>query len=75
MKIQVSLKPDQNEGLCTVMTIFRSFLLRMSKVSNNSCLESSNTLFMANNFFSENRALYEIMWKNMVEPNGPQVTI
>jgi hypothetical protein len=21
-------------------------------------------------FFSENRAIYEIMWKNMVEPEG-----
>ena len=26
-------------------------------------------------FFSENRAVYEIMWKNMVEPGRPQMTI
>jgi hypothetical protein len=26
-------------------------------------------------FFSENRAVYEIMWKNMVEPDRPQMTI
>jgi len=25
--------------------------------------------------FSERRAVYEIMWKNMVEPYGPQLTI
>jgi hypothetical protein len=29
-----------------------------------------------NNFFSlENRAAFEIMWKNIVEPEGPQMTI
>jgi len=26
-------------------------------------------------FFSENRALYEIMWKNVVEPEMPQTTV
>ena len=26
-------------------------------------------------FFFENRAVYEIMWKNIVEPGKPQVTI
>jgi hypothetical protein len=25
--------------------------------------------------FSKNRAVYEIMWKNMVEPDGPQMAI
>jgi hypothetical protein len=26
------------------------------------------------NFFSENGAVYEIMWKNVVEPDRPQMT-
>jgi len=26
-------------------------------------------------FFSENRAVYEIMWKNIVQPDRPQMTI
>jgi hypothetical protein len=26
-------------------------------------------------FFSKNRAVYEIKWKNMVEPDRPQMTI
>jgi hypothetical protein len=26
-------------------------------------------------FFFENRAVYEIMWKNMVQPECPQMTI
>ena len=31
---------------------------------------------MFNNFFlSKNRAVYDIMWKNMVEPDRPQMTI
>ena len=29
---------------------------------------------MLNNFFPENRAVYEIMWKNIVEPERPQMT-
>ena len=29
---------------------------------------------MFNNLFPENRAVYEIMSKNMVEPEGPQMT-
>jgi len=31
---------------------------------------------LKNFFFSlENHAVYEIMWKNVVEPDGPQMTI
>ena len=30
---------------------------------------------MFNNFCSENRAVYEIMWKDMVEPERQQMTI
>jgi hypothetical protein len=30
---------------------------------------------MFNNFFSEIPALYWIMWKNVVEPDRPQMTI
>jgi hypothetical protein len=29
---------------------------------------------MSSNFFFGNRAVYEIMWKNIVEPGRPQVT-
>jgi hypothetical protein len=31
--------------------------------------------FMFNNFFSENHGIYEVMWKNIVQPNRPQMTI
>jgi len=30
---------------------------------------------MFNNFFPENPAVYEILWKNVVEPGKPQITI
>ena len=36
-------------------------------------MENQNTYFMLNNFF-RNHAVYEIKWKNMVEPEGPQIT-
>jgi hypothetical protein len=35
----------------------------------------SNTHFEFNYFFSENRAVYEMMWKNIVETDRPQMTI
>ena len=42
----------------------RLSLRRMRSVSDRSCKENQNTHFMFNNFyFSENRAVYEIMWK------------
>jgi hypothetical protein len=45
----------------------------MRSVLDKSCGENENTYFIFNNFFPpENRAAYEIMWKNMVEP--PQMT-
>jgi len=31
-------------------------------------------IFMFSNFSFEHRAIYEIMWKNIVEPDGPQMT-
>jgi hypothetical protein len=31
--------------------------------------------FHIQQFFSENRAVYEILWQNMVDPDRPQMTI
>jgi len=33
-----------------------------------SCIENQNIFFMWNNLFFETRAVYEIMWKNIVDP-------
>ena len=40
------------------------------------CRENQNTNFVLNKFFfSENHVVNEIMWKNIVEPGRPQMTI
>jgi len=58
-KITGILHEDQNAFLI----ISRSVLLRIGKVSNKSCRENRNTHFTINNFFFENRAVYEICGK------------
>jgi hypothetical protein len=52
-----------------------SFFLRMRNVSDKNCRENQNTHFMFSSFFVENRAVYEIMWENILEGGGPQMTI
>jgi hypothetical protein len=37
--------------------------------------ENQNTQFMFNILSFENRVVYEIMWKNIVKPGRPQMTI
>jgi hypothetical protein len=46
----------------------------MRNVSNRSCRENQNTQFIFH-IFLENCGVYEIMWKNIVEPDRPQMTI
>jgi hypothetical protein len=33
-----------------------------------------NTNFMFNNFFPDNLAVYETLWKYLVQPDTPQMT-
>ena len=48
----------------------------MRNASDKRCIENQNTHFMFNNLSTQkNRAVYEIMWKNIVEPDRPQMTI
>jgi hypothetical protein len=47
--------------------------LRMRNVADKSCRECQNTHFVFNNFFF-NPTIYEIMWKNMAEPDRTQMT-
>jgi len=54
-----------HEDLCTCL-ICRSLLLRMRNVSDKVCRD---------NLFVENHAVHEIMWKNILEPDRPQVAI
>jgi hypothetical protein len=54
------------------MVILTQFLGR--EMFQTSCQENQNTHFMLNNFFSENRAVYETMSKNVLGPDMPQMT-
>jgi len=48
----------------------------MRQVTEKNCRDIQNTHFMFNNvFFSENQAVYEIIWKIVVERGKPQMTI
>jgi hypothetical protein len=63
-----------HENLCTFMIISRSIFPSVRYISEKYSRENQNTHFMLDKFFSKNLAVYEIMWKNMVEPDSPQMT-
>jgi hypothetical protein len=56
------------------MVITRSNFLRVKNVSDENCRDNKSPHFMFNNFFSENRAIYEITWTNLVQSDRPQKT-
>ena len=64
-----------HEDRYTFMIIPRSFLLGIRNISDKSCRENQNTHFVFSNIIFLNRAVYEIMWKNIVERGRPQMTI
>ena len=49
--------------------VSRSVLLRMKNLSDK-VSEKIKTHFMFNTFSFENRAVYEIMWKNILQSQG-----
>jgi hypothetical protein len=63
------------EVVCTFMIISHLIHLGTRNVSDDSFRGSQNTQFMFKNFFAENHAIYEMMWKNTVQPDRPQMTI
>jgi hypothetical protein len=63
------------EDLCKFMVIFLWIMFRMRNGLDKSCTENQTTDFMFNNFFYENRVVYEIMSKNMADAEGLQMTI
>jgi hypothetical protein len=58
-----------------VLIISCSFLLRIINVLDESFRENQSTHFRLNIFFSENSAVYEIMWKNIVDPDMQKMTV
>ena len=62
------------EDLCTFI-ISRSFLLRMAYVLDKDAkLKIKSQIFVFNNVFPKIVAVYEIMWKKVVEPGMPRMT-
>ena len=53
------------------MIISLSIILRMKNISHKITTENQNTLYVQKLFFLENRAVYEVMWKNIVEQERP----
>jgi hypothetical protein len=58
----------------TFLIISRSILLRLRHVSDKFS-EEIKTHIVFRNFLFENRAVYEIMWKNTLESGRPQMTV
>ena len=65
-----------HEGQYTLLITARLVPLRMRSVSVKSCRYeyNQNTHFTFHKCF-HNSALYEIIWRNTAEPDGPQMTI
>ena len=75
----VPLKSDNNsrtlhEDVFKFMKISCWILLRMRKFSNK-IVEKVKIHILRSATFSENRDVYELMAKNLVEPERPQITI
>ena len=62
-----------HEEQCTFLIISRSALFRTRNAADKRCPEKSQHILFSVAFFSENPAVYEIMWKNIVEPDRPQM--
>ena len=58
-----------------ILSYFAQFFLDCETSLTKLVEKIKTRLFILNNFFMFNRAVDEIMWKNMVEPGRPQVTL
>ena len=80
-KIQVSLKSDKTNGYFTrkalhIYDYISHMYSKNENVSDNICRGNQNTHFVFSSvLFFGNRAVYEIMWKNIAGPERPQLKI
>jgi hypothetical protein len=81
-KIQMLLNSDKNNGYLTKIPLYISDHISLSSFRNEkyfkqSCRDNQKTYytFIFNNFVFENHAVYELIWKNTVERDRPQMTI
>jgi hypothetical protein len=79
MKIQVSLKSDKNKAYFTPIANYIydtiSLISHKEKILRQKLSTKSKPAFYIQLLLSENRALPEIMWKNMVYSKRPQKQI
>jgi hypothetical protein len=54
---------------------YLNVLFLMGNISDKSCKENQNTRFMFSKPFLENRAACWIMWKNILQPDRPPITV
>jgi hypothetical protein len=47
----------------------------MRNILDKNCRENQNRHFMFSNSYPEKWAVYEIIWKNMIKPEKPQIII
>ena len=59
----------------THLVLSHSVLLRTRNVSDEHCRGNQSTHFVIRNFFFENRAFYEIIWKNIIERGRAHMTM
>jgi hypothetical protein len=67
------MKNTLHEDQYKFSLISLSVLLRMNNVSDKNYRGNQHTYFVFGIFFSENRTIYEIMWKNTVQSVRPQM--
>jgi hypothetical protein len=59
----------------TSSSLFFSVLPRIKSISVRLCRGNQNTHFVFSNFFFENLAVYEKIWRKIVDPDTPNVRI
>ena len=70
-----TLKGTLYEDLCTFMILFAQFFLEWEMFQTKVVEKTTTHILCVILFFYENRALYEIRWKNIVDPNRPRTTL
>ena len=71
-KNQTRITGTLHEDIFIFMTISRWILLRIKNILNEICNENQNTFYSEQFFPPENRAVFEIKTRNVVEPERPQ---
>jgi hypothetical protein len=71
------IRGTTHEDLCTFMILSPRILLRLRRVlGKKKYVEKIEIHILCSIvFFSENRTVYVVMWKNMAEPDTPQMAI